>query len=273
MFLLKIFYSANSGSSWDSIIPPDVGDIENKDIKQILIFNENCFALVCGDYLYRTFDRGDSWEKFAEFSLETPVCYATKTSLNRLFIFEYNGSFSIPNKLFSANYFSSEKFVANTFSANATGFLKFGTNEDVVSFCDDQNKIHSYNILTEEFNTIETGLNQFQKIKDVVKYDNLNKVFLVATENGLLISIAETSSSLEYFFHEETYFSIRQVGNFIVAAGNKTISSNYGGKWSEVVNSNATKLTQQFFTLEEKTANTFYISGENGLFYECKIHI
>jgi hypothetical protein len=272
-YQLKIFYSNNSGSSWEIINTTSFPGVENKDIANILIFNDSCFAIVCGGYLYRTFNKGANWSRFSEFGLPTPISFATKTSLNRLYFFQNGPSIISSRNIYSADYFSTEFYVASNFTNLYSDFIKVESNQDVVTFSDINNVILIYNILNDEWITIETGLSQYEHINSIIKYNSQSNAFIGATENGKVFSIFSQNGDFEYNFHQQNYFCVREIGSYIVSVGDKTISTNKSGEWKEVISTSLTKWDRVFYNLEKKNNDLFYLSGDNGLFYEAKISL
>lgn len=270
----KLFKTLNGGQSWQEMSSPGFTSVWDLVIQSIVFFDANNGVIVLDNRAFRTYNGGASWSTVG---VSTPsdysndFIYAGKTEANELILVESNGNSWIPNDIFKSSPSSTQYTTLATFDHD-------GSRHDYGHYSNGKffYLMRDFNIWDDKVYVFDIATGQIDTI-DVPGVAPMDAMFadgriLFARKLGKL-NFNDWSSDVWnvdfYNFHNEDYYSIEHIDDYFVAVANGSISSNYNGVWEEVINTDGTGHTEQFFKIQKIDNSNFYISGENGLFFKA----
>ncbi len=254
---VALYKTVDGGQNWQEISLPMTG-IQN--VKGFLFLDSQNGALIVNESLYRSQDGGQTWT-LAGLSGYTGI----KAGTNDFYAFAdqyvFDGEvyfFPIGGSRTVAHQFDSDLvYIERSFSAGDKTFFVY-TNHFYTS-------IDGFDFLSEmEFNMpFSPTINAYEEPMDIAFG---NGEYVAVHKQGKIIYL---NGSTWYNHHTRDYSAIDFRNDFFIAVGDRTISSNYLGKWMDVINLDGLAFQEYFRDVKIIGASSFYVSGNRGLFYKC----
>ncbi|WP_430405228.1 WD40/YVTN/BNR-like repeat-containing protein [Fluviicola sp.] len=275
---VKLFLSANGGTTWDDITAPfDLlgwnGGFDLDKVQDVVYMDENNLALVTGNKLFRSYDGGQSWTIMSDGIQMLRVFFADKSEDgNLLFIEDFNSSWAM-NKIDKSAYDSQ---VFSTIGTMPPAIGKYdaarlyGNYIMLLDYTNDYyySATHGYNLTTGQYESLAFSGTSYDYPVDAMKVGE--RIFLIR-KDGKLNFMSPTGAFVDYSFynfHNQDYYSGEFMGDYYIAVGDRTISTNISGKWEEAINPDITGQQEVFRKVKKIDSDHFYVSGNSGLFFK-----
>lgn len=273
--MIALFLSSDGGSSWTDITSSfnSLWNQEIEAVQSVIYMDENNLAFVAGNRMYRSYDGGQSWEMTSNGFQPLPIFFAAKADDGKLlFIEDYNSSW-YPNKIYKSDYASSTFYTIDSLPSGVDDYDVGHLYGDYIMLLDYENDyyyecVHGFNLSTGIYETIPISASGYDYPLDAMRVGD--RVFLVRKE-GKLNFQSPVNHLIDYSFynfHWWDYYSAEFMGNYYVAVGDQTISTNINGKWEEALNTNLTGQQEVFRKVKKIATDYFYVSGNQGLFFK-----
>lgn len=270
-YFIQLFKSSNGGQTWTMLTDPidySSGYIQN--VQSAVYMTANNLAFVANDRLYRSYDGGASWY-MAEISwLPMITSFATKWN-DKLLVFENHGTGD--NNIYTSSYSSNTYTTIGQMSSHFMYFDKSHLNGDVVTLMSYDNdfyydQMYAYDLSTQSEFTVPVFGTAYNRPIDAIHFSGKGTFFV---RGSGLLTFEPGNSGAEpwyYNYHEEAYTSGETMGDYLIAVGSKTISTNYSGQWQEALNVDGTGQQDTLFMVKKASSSQFFVSGKHGLFFK-----
>lgn len=276
--LFKLFKTYDGGKNWEEMNNPGFNYEWDLSIQSIVFSDENNGIIVFNNKAYRTYDGGNSWSTDyirllppgdANYAYE--FVFAGISGNNEFLLVESNGNSWIPNRIFTTDaasiYYSkihsfSHQGDQHDYGRLTNGKLFYLTKD----FNNWDNKVYMYDFASADMDTLEA---YGSIVRDAMYADG--RVIFVSEFGQLYFHNTSTYVSYQdnYNFHDQDYNSIDRIDGYYVAVANKSISTNYKGKWQEVINPDGKGHKEDFQRIKRIDDQHFYISGKGGVFLKA----
>ncbi|MGV3609455.1 MAG: WD40/YVTN/BNR-like repeat-containing protein [Fluviicola sp.] len=272
---VRLFLSSNGGSSWNEITSSfnPAWNENMKTVKSVVYMDESNLAFVAGNKLYRSYDGGQNWTPTTNGFQILPIFFADKSEDGKLlFIEDFNSSWAT-NNIYKSAYdspvFSSIGTLPPAEGEYSAGRL-YGNYLMLLDYEFDffRDWVHGYNLSTGEFETMAMSSTAYEYPVDAMRVGD--RIFLIRKE-GKLNFMSPAGAFVDYSFynfHNQDYYSGEFMGDYYVAVGDKTISTNVNGEWEEAINTDISGHKELFRKVKKINSDYFYVSGDNGLFFK-----
>ncbi|WP_343631153.1 hypothetical protein [Fluviicola sp.] len=270
-----LFLSSNGGTSWMDITstfnPAWNQSIEA--VKSIVYMDESNLAFVADNRLYRSYDGGQNWTITTNGFQELPIFFAGKGDDGKLlFIEDYNSTWYV-SKIYKSDYASSTFYTVDTLPPAVSYYDVGRLYGNYLMLLDYENDyhyscVHGFDLLTGEYETIPISATGYDYPLDAMRVGN--RVFLIRKEGKVNFqSLTDTFTDYSFYnFHSRDYYSGEYMGNYYIAVGDQTISTNINGKWEEALNTDLSGQQEVFRKVKKIAGDYFYVSGDKGLFFK-----
>lgn len=313
LLLAAIFLSCKK-RVFDAFVVVKTSDIsiagETKPIKYIqFVSSDTGFASPAANYLYRTYNGGQSWEKLffpnndtakkVEFIGHTGFMLAKDHSTTGDALYISNDGGNSWNKKMSCMAFGiTESQVIIVLSTtgiyssvnNGSSFQLKNTsglssaNEYVVQTIDENVIIYkksssefNYDLVSQNGSTVVTKLSSVNLGNAIISIDDGIWVVGNTWELYYCESIQYGGRQYDLLSNPIQAVSIKNgialgVGNHVIATNyNKYVSDFRSDTWHDVVDTDGNGFNQNFYSVFQTSAQHFYVGGENGLIWECQL--
>ena len=261
----KLFLTANGGVDWEEIPQPVFGGVSQ--VQSAVYMDADNLAVVANNKLYRSFDGGQSWAVVTEFGFPKAVFFACKTADEQLLYIENNNA--QPNDVYTTPYYATIPTLLMTCPAPGNYFNigHFNNNHVVFLSYDDYEEVRYINLNTLTYHTKPVWSTAYEYPMDgLMVADNI----LLARRQGKLSYLSGSNGTFPanptYNYHDYDYAAAEDMGGYVIAVGEKTITSNLNEYWDEVLNTDGTGQQETFRRIKRIDGDAFYIAGNNGVF-------
>jgi|GEM_PF-6355467 len=270
---VQLFKSNNGGASWIELPNPvSTWNSSVDEVQSVVYMDSNNLAFVVDNKLYRSFDGGQNWVIIGEFSQSLRVFFADKTADGKLLFIENNGS--TDNRVLTSSYDSPAFTQIGSCPTLHFYFNQGHLSENYITFLTfdhdySSGGIYGYNLVTQTQDFIGVNMNAYNYPNDALMAKG-NLLFV--RKDGILNSlfgIQSNSQSNYYRYHSSDYYSAVDMGDYMVAVGDNTISTSINGEWEEALNIDGTGIQELFRKVKKIDADHFYVSGVNGTFFKA----
>jgi hypothetical protein len=272
----KLFKTSNGGVLWSEINYPNVSTTFNIIIHSIVFFDDNNGAVVINDKAYRTFNGGQSWTIISAPTGSSGgsayrFIYAGKNENNELILAEATDNSWYDDHIFISNPSSSTYVLVGTINHDGDGYdychysngkLLYITRD----FNDFEDRLYSFDMTTSVRDTVDL---MGHIVNDAMYAENR---YISVCELGKLFfdEVYTYDWNVDFYnFHDYDYYSIDEIDGYYVTVANKSITSNYRGKWEEVINYDGSAHIEHFRKIQKIDNKNFYISGNDGVFIKA----
>lgn len=272
---VRLFLSSNGGSSWN-----DITDLFNsawnqgiEAVQSVVYMNENDLAFVAGNRLYRSYDGGQTWSITSNGFQTLPIFFAAKSADGKLIFSDDFSSSWYANKIYKADYHSPSFVVIDTLPPADDEYDVGRLYGNYIMLLDYDNDyyyscVHGFDLSTGEYETIPISATGYDYPVDAMRVGD--RIFLIRKEGK--VNFQSPTGAFDdfsfYNFHAQNYYSGEYMGDYYIAVGDQTISTNISGKWEEALNTDLSGQQEVFRKVRKINNDYFFVSGNKGLFFK-----
>lgn len=272
---IKIFKTTNGGVSWSEINKPNAS-YTSLTVHSIVFFDENNGVVVFNEKAYRTYNGGQSWS-----SISATIPGSGNYAYNFIFAGKNENNELILAESTSNSWYDDHIFISDPTSTSYTMVGTINHDGDGYDFCHYSHGKLLY--ITRDFNYFDDELYSFDlttSVRDTINlygiivndamYAENRYVFAGETGKVFFNNVSTNEWNTDYYnYHDNDYYSIEEIDSYFVAVANRSISSNYHGRWQEAINYDGSGHTEHFRKVQKIDNTHFYVSGNDGVFIKA----
>lgn len=274
--LVKLFKTSDGGKSWEEMNLPAISS--GPLIQSIVFLDEFNGIVVFDNRAYRTYDGGGSWSSYIKAvyppdgNYSYDFIFAGKTDSGDFLLVESNGNPWIDNHIYISSAYANDYTVIASFNHDGDrydhGHYANGKFFYIArDFNNWEQTVLMYDLSTGQMNTLQV-LDNTRLVMDAI-YAN-GKVAFARMDGKINFAIVNSGDESDtYRLHDNDYHSIEFADNYFIAVAERSITTNFNGKWEEAINPDGTGHTEHFMKIQKISQTHFYISGTNGLFIKA----
>lgn len=273
----KIFKTSNGGISWSELNNPASNAQPDLNIQSIVFFDEDNGVIVLRNKGYRTFDGGQTWSNvlandYTGNNAVLTFAFAGKNEANELILAETNPSSWYHNHIYTGPS-NSPIYNIVTHYPHQSDQHDYGNYSNGRLHLYERGGGSSNNIYVYDFTSgvLETISYNGAGVMDL---NYANGRIVLARQYGKINFYQGTSQewNVDYYnYHEENYNSIERVNDYYIAVANKSITTNFSGRWEEAINADGSGHLENFLKIQKIDTENVYISGAEGLFIKATL--
>lgn len=263
----NIYKTVNGGSTWTKLSLPIIGAV----CSGVEFFDPLNGLAIINNGLYSTVDGGTTWNPKGNAANFIGI---TESGLG-IYVRDNGINCSVYKSMNKGSTFS----LIGTLDLDGTFTDAVLTDSRIIALSDEVNYYHrAYGM------DVNSNTNFTIGFGGLIFNDHINDVYLnntIGAAAGIKGNIMEISGTVAYsrdsYNHTYPYYSIDGYGDFIVAVGYHTITSNMQltedqeTVWNEVLDTNGNGFEQTFYKIKFINSSSFYLSGSKGLLWKVKI--